>query len=197
MTDQPDPPRGDDSVTRLLQEAARGETHAKEELYALIYDELRDAARRVLRDKQRGVYQTTMLVHESLMRFEKKGVLEQYAKNRRVFFSVAIRAMQQLLVDHCRRRKREKVSSLDEQFPLDHAVSTIEKQLGVEFDDLHAALHRLEQESPRQYEVIMHRFFVGLTIPETAEMLGISERTVERDWRLARSKLIRRLKDFS
>jgi RNA polymerase sigma factor (TIGR02999 family) len=185
------------SVTRLLQDAAQGESQAKEALYSLIYDDLRDAARRVLRDKRRGEYQTTALVHESLMRFEKKGVLEQYSRNRRVFFSVAIRAMHQLLVDHYRRRRRELATCDIDENPFDQAISSIEKQLGVEFDDVQKALAELESESPRQHAVITHRFFGGLTIPETAETLGVSVATVERDWRLARAKLIRRLKDWS
>ena len=194
MNNQPEHAGDGDSVTRLLQGAASGDVEAKQELYELIYDDLRDAARRVLRGKHRGDYQTTMLVNESLMRFERQGVLEQFSKNRRVFFSVAIRAMHQLLVDHYRRRKRE-TNKLGEVVPWDHAIDSIEKQLKVNFDDLSQALETLEQDSPRQYEVIMHRFFGGLTIPETAETLGISETTVERDWRLARAKLVRQLND--
>lgn len=180
-------------LTQLLHRAADGEAGAKEDLYDLIYDDLRNAARRVLRQHQRGDYQTTALVHESLMRFEKEGVLKKYSENRRVFFSVAIRAMQQVLVDHYRRRRREQDPLEDEANPFDQTISSIEEQTGFDFEDLAAALSNLEKENERQHAVITHRFFGGLTIQQTAGILEVSEATVERDWRLARAKLIQRL----
>ncbi len=182
------------NLTRLIQKAAAGELDAKEKLYSLIYDDLRDAARRVLRRKVRGDFQTTALVNEALLRFEKEGVLQKFSENRRVFFSVAIRAMQQVLVDHYRSRKRELVSLDEENHPFDQTIVTIHEQTGFDFEELTAALNELKNESPRQHEVITHRFFGGLTIEQTAEILEVSDATVERDWRLARAKLARRLK---
>ena len=180
-------------LTRLMQLAAEGELDAKEDLYNLIYDDLRDAARRVLQRKARGDYQTTALVNEALLRFEKEGVLKKFSENRRVFFSVAIRAMQQVLVDHYRSRKREQMAIVKEDHPFDLAIFAIHEQTGFDFEELTAALNELKTESPRQHAVIAHRFFDGLTIDETAEILEVSDGTVERDWRLARAKLARRL----
>ncbi len=182
-------------LTQLLHRAAEGEADAKRSLYELIYDDLRDAARRVLRRNVRGDYQTTALVNESLMRFEKEGVLKRFSENRRVFFSVAIRAMQQVLVDHYRRRKREQQKLDEEGNPFDQTISSIEGQTGFDFADLTAAMDELAVESPRQHAVITHRFFGGLTIEQTAEILDVSDGTVERDWRLARAKLVTRLKE--
>jgi RNA polymerase sigma factor (TIGR02999 family) len=182
-------------LTQLLRRAADGATDAKETLYELIYDDLREAARRVLKKNARGDFQTTALVNESLLRFEKEGVLKKFSENRRVFFSVAIRAMQQVLVNHCRRRKRENTQLDEEGNPFDQTISSIQERTGFDFEDLSTALNELENESPRQHAVITHRFFGGLTLKQTAEVLEVSEGTVERDWRLARAKLIRRLKD--
>ena len=180
-------------LTQLLQLAAEGEADAKENLYELIYDDLRDAARRVIRRNVRGDYQTTALVNESLMRFEREGVLKKFSENRRVFFSVAIRAMQQVLVDHYRRRRREQEKLDDDGNPFDQTISSIEEQTGFDFDQLTNALDELKEENDRQHAVITHRFFGGLTIDQTAEVLNVSVGTVERDWRLARAKLIRKL----
>ena len=186
--------KADSSVTELLQRAASGETDAREELYNMIYDDMRAAAARVLRQNYRGDFQTTALVNESLLRFEKEAVLEKYSKNRRIFFYVAIQAMQQILVDHYRNRKRETTVPDDDGNPFEKAINTIETQTGVEFSRLNDALERLKASNPRQYSIIVHRFFGGLTIPQTAELLEVSEGTVQRDWRLARAKLLLQLK---
>lgn len=179
-------------LTQLLHQAAKGEADAKEQLYEVIYDDLRDAARRVIRQKVRGDYQTTALVNESLLRFEREGVLQKFSENRRVFFAVAIRAMQQVLVDHYRRRKREQKKLDEEGNPFDETILAIETDTGFDFAELSQALDELAEASPRQHSVITHRFFGGLTIDQTAQILGVSDGTVERDWRLARAKLLAR-----
>jgi len=160
-------------LTQLLHRAAEGEVEAKENLYELIYDDLRDAARRVLRQNVRGDYQTTALVHESLMRFEKEGVLKKFSENRKVFFAVAIQAMQQVLIDHYRRRKREQQEIDDKGNPFDQTISAIKTQTGFDFEDLATALNELEIENPRQHALIAHRFFGGLTVEQTAEVLEV------------------------
>ena len=185
----------DESVTDLLRQAADGRANARAELYNLIYDDMREAAHRVMQGNYRGDFQTTALVHESLLRFEKNEVLEKYSANRRVFFSVAIQAMQQILVDHYRRRNREAQPSDNQCDPFQNAVAEIETQTGVDFSVLNKALDKLKHGFPRQHSVIVHRFFGGLTIPQTAELLEVSQGTIERDWRLARAKLRRILQD--
>lgn len=181
----------DGSVTELLHRAATGEPNAREELYSLIYDDLREVAAKVLKKNYRGDFQTTALVNESLMRFEKDAILEKYSKNRRVFFYVAIQAMHQILIDHYRKRKREtKLTDDGDRDPLSKAIDAIETRTGVEFSLLNEALEKLKSNNPRQHSIIVHRFFGGLTIPQTAELLEVSEGTVQRDWRLARAKLL-------
>ncbi len=180
-------------LTDLIRRASDNDDRAKETLYAQVYDNLRDAAHRLLSKQHRRDLQTTDLVNEVALRFETKNALKSMA-NRRVFFAVAIRAMNQILVDQYRRRSKL-VDSLDRSGePLDEVVNTIEHQVGADFERLQTVLVTLEAEAPRQHAVIMHRFFGGLSIRDTAELLDVSEQTVERDWRLARAKLFARLK---
>lgn len=190
MTDSPPRP-----LTSLLHLAADNDSDAKEELYVRVYDDLRRAARRLLLHERRvGEMQTTALVNEVVLRFEMGASLEKMA-NRRVFFAVAIRAMNNVLVDHYRRRKKLIDSPDRGVSPLDDAVRWIENQVGADFEGLQNALHTLSEESPRQHSIVMHRFFGGLSAKATADVLGVSIATVERDWRLARAKLLHRLKD--
>lgn len=184
---------GTHELTHLLSLAAEGDLEAKSELYQMIYDDLREAARRVMREKHRGDLQTTALVHESLLRFENQDVLKRYSENRSVFFSVAVRAMQQILVDHYRQRRRETYQKNEPEDPFTRTISKIEKQTGYDFERLNLAIEKLRDANARQHAVVTHRFFGGLTVEQTAEFLNVSVGTVERDWRLARARLIRLL----
>ena len=103
--------------------------------------------------------------------------------------------MNQILIDHYRRRKKLVDSPDRKANPMDAAVHWIEKQVNADFEDLQLALHSLADHSQRQHDVVMHRFFGGFTIKETAELLDISAQTVERDWRLARARLMCELED--
>ena len=188
-----DPDSGMHDLTHLLNRAADGDMEAKSELYQMIYDDLRAAARRVIHKKHRGDLQTTALVHESLLRFENKDVLRRFSENRRVFFSVAVRAMQQVLVNHYHQRRRESHHTTEPEDPFTSTISTIEKQTGYDFERLNMAINELREASPRQHAVVTHRFFGGLTVEQTAEYLNVSVGTVERDWRLAKARLIRLL----
>ena len=181
-------------VTKLIQLAAIGQSDAKDALYELVFDDLRVAAHRLVRTKDAGDLQATALVNEVVLRFEKNQALGTMA-NRKVFFSVALRAMNQVLIDHYRRRKKRVDSPDRTEEPLDAVVAGFENQTGYDFEHLQNALKALASESPRQHDVIMHRFFGGLSTAETAIMLDVSEETVRRDWRLARAKLFRRLKE--
>ncbi|MCA9184540.1 MAG: ECF-type sigma factor [Pirellulaceae bacterium] len=181
-------------LTDLIRRAAADDPQAKEQLYARVYDDLRSVARSVMWKNKGGELQTTALVNEVILRFERGNSLKTI-DNRRVFFSVALQAMHQILVDHYRRRRKSIDSPDRKPEPLDEAVRTIESQVGADFEQLQQALDKLQRESPRQHAVIMHRFFGGLTISDTAILLEVSEQTVERDWRLARAKLFRNLKD--
>lgn len=182
-------------LTNLLQLAADNDVEAKDELYRRVYDDLKLAARRILfRERNVGEMQTTALVNEVILRFEASEAIEKMA-NRRVFFSVAIRAMNNALVDHYRRRKKLIDSPDRVAAPLDDAVKWIEDETGFDFERLQIELEVLATESPRQHSVVMHRFFGGLSVPATAELLETSVATVDRDWRVARAKLLRRMRE--
>ncbi len=177
-------------LTDLIRLAAAGSFEAKEILYQHIYDDLRAAARRESRNDRVRDLQTTDLVNEVLLRFEHTGAMETFA-NRRVLFAVAIRAMRQILIDTYRKRRRM-IDSPDRQpQPLPDLVDMVEKQLGYDVERLELALRQLETGAPRQYDVVTHRFFGGMTNGEVADLLGVSLQTVERDWKLARAKLFR------
>ena len=177
-------------VTELLRRSAAGDQQAKARLYSEVYDELKSIAHHVMQARSRDVFQTTALVNQLLLRFESGNAL-QSIPNRRVFFAVAIKAMNQILIDHYRSRKRMIDSDGRTRQPLDEVLQLMEKHNGCDFESLHWALGKLAEQSPRQHEVVVHRYFGGLTINETAELLDVSEGTIERDWRLARAKLNR------
>jgi RNA polymerase sigma factor (TIGR02999 family) len=183
-------------ITQLLQLAGAGDREARESLYRVVYDDLRRLARNLMRSRGAGDLESRALVNEVVLRFEKGDCLQSF-ENRRVFFSVAIRAMKQILISHYRRRKKEVGGSDQVREPLDLVVEAMEEQSGCDFEALNEALGELEVNSPRQHQVIMHRFFGGLTIAQTAEMLEISAGSVERDWRLARARLYRILRRSS
>lgn len=180
-------------LTELIQRASGDEQSARDDLYRRVYDDLHRAAGRFMRQQQGNDLQTTALVNEVLLRFEKGDALQKI-ENRRMFFAIAIRAMNQVLVDHYRRRKKLVDSPNRRAQPFDFVVKQIESEVDADFDALQVALDELLVESPRQHAVIMHRFFGGLTIRATAEMLNVAQQTVQRDWRLARAKLYRKLR---
>lgn len=182
-------------LTALIQSAANDDAGAKDELYCRVYDELRTAAQNLMRhEKKAGELQATAIVNEVVLRFERGDVLKSVT-NRRVFFSVANVAMRQILIDHYRRRKKLVDSPDRLASPLDAAVQWIENQMNASFEDLQLALQVLAEHSQRQHDVVMHRFFGGFTIQETADLLSVSVQTVERDWRLARVRLLRELRE--
>jgi RNA polymerase sigma factor (TIGR02999 family) len=177
-------------ITKLIQRAAL-DTNARDELYDHVYHELRQHAQFALGRGQRGELQTTELVNEVYLRIEKSECLRKLS-NRRMFFSVAAKAMKHVLIDHYRKRQRRLEGSSARE-PLDFLIEEVERQTDVDFEELSRELDRLEQESPRQHAVIMHRYFAGFSVVETAELLDVSTETVKRDWRLARVKLSARL----
>lgn len=189
MTDETEP------LTAILQLAAQDDRRAREKLYKRVYDELRRAAHGLLlRERRKGEMQTTALVNELVLRFEGSDALAKMA-NRRIFFATAIRAMNHILIDHYRRRQKLVDSPDRAAVQLDDAVKWIEEQVGYDFEQLQLELEKLANESPRQHSVVMHRFFSGLSVKDTADILDVSLPTVERDWRLARAKLLRRLSE--
>ncbi len=177
-------------ITQLLQAWGQGDQAARDQLIAMIYDELRRLARKHLRRERPGhTLETSALVNEAYLRMAAQNVSWQ---SRAHFFGIAARLMRQILVDHARLRDNVKHGGGLQRVSLDAADAGQEQTADIlALDD---ALETLAKMSPQQSHIIELRFFGGLTIEETAEVLGVSPSTVEREWRVARAWLWRELK---
>ena len=178
-------------VTALLRAWGKGDEGARDQLLPLIYGELRRrAAARLRRERPGHSLQPTALVHEAYLRLVDHQVTWQ---NRAHFFGLASEMMRRILVDHARTRKRGKRDGAWTRVELDEAVA-VEEQRDVDLVSLDRALQELSELDARHGRVVELRFFGGLTLEETGEVLGASAATVKRDWTLARAWLFRRLK---
>jgi RNA polymerase sigma-70 factor (ECF subfamily) len=184
-------PAGD--ATTMLVRMRAGDSRAADELLPLVYDELHRLASHYLRGERAGhTLQTTALVHEAYLRLVNQ---ERVQTGDRVYFiALAARAMRRILVDHARQRLTGKRGGGQPRIPLDDAVALFESR-SADLITLDDALHDLAQINRRQGSVVELRFFGGLTAEEAAEALGVTTRTVERDWRHARAWLYRALAD--
>jgi len=185
MSDTPGP------VTQLLSRVSAGDNDAVDRLFPLVYQQLRNAAEAVLRSERPGhTLQPTALVHEAYLKLVGGGAIP--AKDRSHFLSIAARAMRQILVDHARRRGARKRGQGETPLPLDFPIA--DDGRGLAFDELIAlddALDHLSENSPRLRSVVELRFFAGLNEEQIAETLGVTTRTVQRDWVRARAWLYR------
>lgn len=195
MTDSPQA-----TVTRILEAAKAGDGAAMEKLFPLVYKELHQRAH-WQRQKWHGdlTLNTTALVHEAYIKLvdQSKGGWE----NRAHFLSVAAKAIRHILIDYAQKRKAVKRGgdvqkySLEElQFAGQEIAMTEEKADALVA--LEEALKLLEQEDEREAKVVECRFFGGMTVEETAAALGISERTVKRDWSMAQAWLRREMENL-
>ena len=183
-------PRGD--LTALLGEVHAGRAGAQERLVRAIYAELRRIAGGLMRREAPGhTLQPSALVHEALLRLLDGDALAD-VPNRRYLFAAAAQAMRQVLVDHARRRTARKRDGNRVRVPLDQVLAGFVEQ-GLDVIALHEALERLAQEYPRPAQVVDLRFFGGLSVPEVAETLAVSDTTIESDWRFARAWLMGQL----
>ena len=166
----------------------------KEELDKMmpaIYDELRRQAARYLRREQPGhTLQTTALIHEAYVRLVDQHNVQW--QNRAHFFGIAAQMMRRILVDHARTKKRAKRGGSDIKVSLDDATVAVPGQ-NVDVVEIDEALSRLAKIDEQQSRVVELRFFSGLTVEETAEVMGISPATVKRDWSMAKAWLHREL----
>jgi RNA polymerase sigma-70 factor, ECF subfamily len=180
-------------ATTLLETAEPGDASTLDRLVPLIYDELREMARRQLA-RERGdlTLQTTALVHEAYLKLVDD--TRATRRGRAYFFAAAAHAMRQILVDRARRRRAAKRGGGAEMVPLEEEDASVDAY-AAELLDLDDALERLGERSARQVRVVEYRFFAGMSVEETAEVLGVSSRTVESDWAMARAWLFQALGD--
>ena len=175
-------------VTQLLVAWAAGNEAALDPLMTLVYDELHGIARRYVARERPGILQPTVLVHEAYLR-----LIDQTApwQNRAHFFAIAARIMRRILVDHARARQSTRRGGDGWHVSLGHADVALER--AAEIVALDDALGELAAVDPRKARVVELRFFGGLSVEETAEVLGVSAVTVMRDWSTAKAWLHREL----
>ncbi|MFG0316842.1 MAG: sigma-70 family RNA polymerase sigma factor [Planctomycetota bacterium JB042] len=175
-------------LTRILENAERGDEGASERLAALVYDELREMARREMRGERRDhTLQPTALVNEAYLRL--LGDEGTSFENRAHFFGAAASAIRRVLVEHARRRSRLKRGGGRERIDLDEALDAADPIRDDRLLALDEAMERLASFDEAKARLVELRFFAGMTVPEIARARRVSESTVAREWRLARSWL--------
>jgi RNA polymerase sigma factor (TIGR02999 family) len=173
-------------VTELLIDWSNGDKAAYDRLVPLVHDELHRLAHRYMsRERPGHTLQTTALVDEAYVRLVDKKVQWQ---NRGHFFAIAARVMRHILVDHARAHASQRRGGGAQKFELNEAM-VMARERGAELVALDEALRQLTAFDERKARVVELRFFGGLTVNETAQVLGISSNTVDRDWSTARAWL--------
>jgi RNA polymerase sigma factor (TIGR02999 family) len=196
MSDAPsssEPVAGD--ITLLIQRAGAGDLQAADRILPLVYDELRKlAAAKMARETPGLTLQPTALVHEAWLRLG--GDQQPQWKNRAHFFAAAAEGMRRILIDNARRRRAqrhggalEKVSANATGF--DVAAPQLDDDQLIRLDE---ALAKLAAHDARKADIVKHHYFVGLTVEEAAEVMGITARTAHRDWAYARVWLFNEMK---
>ena len=180
-----------DQITDLLQAWSRGDSEALAKLLPLVDHELKRIAHGLmLRERSGHTLQTTALIHEAYVRLvDQRNV---HWQNRAHFFGIAAQLMRRILVDHARTKKRVKRGGSDVRVSLGDATVAVKGQ-DLDVVALDEALERLARIDEQQSRVVELRFFSGLTVEETAEVMGISKATVKRDWSMAKAWLHREL----
>jgi RNA polymerase sigma factor (TIGR02999 family) len=174
-------------VTQLLIAWGDGDRTAFDKLMPLVYEELRKLAHHYIsRERPGHTLQTSALINEAYLRLVDQDNIQW--QSRAHFFGIAARLMRQILVDYARKRSYAKRGGDAHRVPLDEALIVSEERASdiVALDD---ALNRLAEFDPRQSQIVELRFFGGLSIEETAEVLGVSPGTVMRDWTMAKAWL--------
>ncbi len=181
----------DKNITELLVGYGHGDKEALDQLMPIVYEELRRQAARYLRKERPGhTLETTALIHEAYVRLVDQRHVQW--QNRAHFFGIAAQLMRRILVDHARTKKRVKRGGSDIKVSLADANLAVKTQ-DLDVVALDEALQRLTQLDEQQSRVVELRFFSGLSVEETAEVLGISKATVKRDWSMAKAWLHREL----
>ena len=179
-------------ISRLLRQWSNGDRAVLEQLLPLVYDELhRQAARYLRRERIGHTLQTTALIHEAYLRLiDQRDVRWQ---SRTHFFAIAAQMMRRVLIDYARAKHREKRGGDDVRLPLDAVNLVATDENSVDLMALDQALQRLAELDEQQARVVELRYFGGLSLEETAEVLHISRATTARDWDVAKAWLRREL----
>jgi len=179
-------------VTRLLERASRGDPRAIDDLLPLVYEQLRARARKEMAGERADhTLQPTALVHEAYLRLV--GTQQISWDNRAHFYVAAAEAMRRILIEHARKKGRAKRGGGQRRIPL-NVVDLAERGSVEEVVSLDDAIRRLEERDPRLADIVRLRFYTGLSEAETASALGVSARTVRREWSTARAWLLSKLK---
>jgi RNA polymerase sigma factor (TIGR02999 family) len=185
------PAEPDQPVTELLRAAQAGDAAAAARLLAVVYQELHRLARTRMAQLPPGqTLQPTALVHEAYLRLTGKGDVDW--QSRQHFFFAAARAMRDILVEQARRKAGPVRGGGRERRELDEACAVLEPP-AEDVLAVHEALQELEKQDPVKAQIVLLRYFSGLTTAETAEVLGLAERTLDRQWRYIRAWLLKRL----
>lgn len=176
-----------EKLTRMLNEVRHGKREVLDEMFPLIYRELRQiASRQLASERAEHTLQPTALVHEAYLRLINQHSVDW--QNRAHFFSIAAETMRRILVNHAVQRNAQKRGSGVTCIELDEAVSYYD-QRELDLVLLDDALKNLAEFDPAQAKIVELRFFGGLTVEETAEVLGVSASTIKREWRVAKAWL--------
>jgi len=185
------PAEPDQPVTELLRAVQAGDAGAAERLLTVVYEELHQLARARMAHLPPGqTLQPTALVHEAYLRLTDKS--DAAWESRRHFFFAAARAMRDILVKQARRKARPVRGGGRQRQELDEACAVL-KPPAEDVLAVHEALQELEQQDPVKAQIVLLRYFSGLTTAETAEVLGMAQRTLDREWRYTRAWLLKQL----
>ncbi len=180
-------------VTRILEAIERGNVGAANELLPLVYDQLRrEAQRRMASERSDHTLQATALVHEVYLRLV--GDRQVPWQNRAHFYAAAAEAMRRILIEEARRKKAACHGGGRKRVDLRDSVIATDDET-VDLEALSAALDRLHAEDPQKATLVKLRYFTGMTIPQTAEALGVSHATVERWWTYSRLRIFQWMRD--
>ncbi|MGE3164001.1 MAG: sigma-70 family RNA polymerase sigma factor [Planctomycetota bacterium] len=175
-------------ITHLLAQARAGDESSTSALLEAVYEELRRLAQHRMAQESPGLtLQATALVHEAYLRLVNEG--REHWENRAHFFSAAAEAMRRILIERARRVGRLKRGGDRQRVALDAVEAPVVDEGSVDLLALEEALCRFEKLDPRRSQVVKLRYFVGLSVDETADALGVAPRTVNTDWNLARAWL--------
>jgi RNA polymerase sigma factor (TIGR02999 family) len=181
------------NVTQIIERVRQGDSRAAEELLPLVYEELRRLAQAKMAHQPGQTLQATALVHEAWLKLA--GGPNDHWQDRQHFFRAAAEAMRHILIDRARRRLRAKHGQKPVHVELENLeiAAPASEEILLQLDE---ALNELAQSSAERAEIVKLRFFVGLTEPEIARILNISERSVQRQWNYTRAWLFARIKEM-